>query len=65
MDAGNTTNTPRRRFATRGRIWSLVALVAGGYAAFHASGRAGIAAQQPPARAAASAIAGTASLRAR
>ncbi len=46
MDAGNTTNTPRRRFATRGRIWSLVALIAGGYAAFHASGRA--APIQPP-----------------
>src|SRR5687768_9492752 len=62
MDAGNTTNTPRRRFATRGRIWSLVALLAGGHVAFHASGRAGIAAQQTPVRTGASAIAGTASL---
>ena len=58
MDAGNTTNTPRRRFATRGRIWSLVALIATGYVVLHVSGWAApteTAAQQ---RGRASAIAG-------
>ena len=62
MDAGNTTNTPRRRFATRGRIWSLVALIATGYVVLHVSGWAApteTAAQQ---RGRASAIPGTASL---
>ena len=65
MDAGNTTHSPRRQSAMSRRVWSLVTLIGIGYVAFLVNGWAApaeTAAQQRPARPAASAIAGTASL---